>query len=80
MKAAIFLVLPLVLIACTTNEQDAANACGGIRNTHSRQVCVANYLSNAQLQQNAEWDTVGTMLYRPARTTCMNIGGIVTCQ
>jgi hypothetical protein len=83
MKTILLAGLTLTLAACTTYEQDAASACGGISNTHSRQMCVANYLTQARLQSDAEWETVGAMLSQSSyrrTTTCMNIGGIVTCQ
>lgn len=81
MKAALLALTLLALSACTTDAQDAAEACGGLRNPIARQMCVSNYLTNAKLQHNAEWETVGaSMLNRPRTTTCMNIGGIVTCQ
>jgi len=82
MKIILLSGLAIALAACITYEQDAASACNGISNTHSRQICVANYLTQARLQSDAEWETVGGMLYNSGRrqTTCTNIGGIVTCQ
>lgn len=82
-------LLPLALTATllagcgpvTTDAEDAAAACAGIRNPNIRDTCIANYVNNAQIGRNAEWDAVGaSMLSRPAQTTCMNIGGIVTCS
>lgn len=76
MKTALIVLTIAALSACTTYEQDAARACGGDRS------CISRYMSNAMLQSNAEWETVGGMLSAGSRrlTTCMNIGGIVTCQ
>jgi hypothetical protein len=79
LKAALF-VLAVMLGGCTTDEEDAARVCGGITNSDIRDICVANYLSYAQARTNAEWDMIGaSMLNRPVQTSCMNIGGIVTC-
>jgi hypothetical protein len=82
MKMPLLALTLAALTACTSYEQDAAAACNGIRDAHSRQMCVANYLTQARLHSDAEWETVGGMLYNSGRrqTTCTNIGGIVTCQ
>ena len=77
------MLLVLVLAGCggTTDAQDAIAACSGIGNSHMRDVCMVNYVNNAQVGRNGEWDTIGaSMLNRPVQTSCMNIGGIVTCS
>ena len=79
----ILLLVLLALAGCdtTSDAQDAAAACGGIRNSSSRDACISNYVNNARIGRDAEWSAAGAAyLSRPARTTCMNIGGIVTCQ
>ena len=79
LKILIF-VMTLAGCSTTTDAQDAAAACGGIANSNIRDNCVANYLANAQARTNAQWDMIGaSMLNRPVQTSCMNIGGIVSC-
>ncbi len=77
------LLLALALAGCTvtTDQQDAAAACGGIVNPDIRDTCVADYVNNAQAGRNAQWNMIGaSMLNRPVQTSCTNIGGIVTCS
>jgi hypothetical protein len=84
MLKAVFLVLALAGCdseATRSDEQNAAAACGGIVNSDIRDTCMANYVNNAQARRNAEDDMIAaSMLHRPAQTSCMNIGGIVTCN
>ena len=81
MLKTIFLVLALAGCTVTTDEQDAAAACGGIVNPNIRDTCMANYVSNAQAGRNAQLNMIGAaMLRRPVQTSCINIGGIVTCR
>ena len=80
MSKTVFLALALAGCTVTTDEQDAAAACGRIVNSNIRDTCMANYVSNAQAGRNAQWNMIGApMLNRPVQTSCMNIGGIVTC-
>lgn len=73
--ATLALTLALALAGCTTDEEDAAAACG------DNDRCQTNYLARAHAREDAEEAAVlGAMLTRPVHTTCMNIGGIVTCQ
>lgn len=76
--------LVLALAACntTTDTQDAMNACSVVSNSHLRDVCMMNYVNNARIGRDAEWSAAGAAFLsdQPARRTCMNIGGIVTCQ
>jgi hypothetical protein len=81
MLKTVFLVLVLAGCTVTTDEQDAAAACGGIVNPNIRDTCMANYVSNAQAGRNAQLNMIGaSMINRPVQTSCMNIGGIVTCS
>ena len=78
----VFLVLALAGCDTTTDEQDAAAACGGIVNSDIRDNCVVNHVNNAQAGRNAQWDAIGASMLRgpQVQTSCMNIGGIVTCN
>jgi hypothetical protein len=81
MLKVVFLALALAGCTVTTDEQDAAAACGVIVNPNIRDTCMANYVSNEQAGRNAQWNMIGaSMLNRPVQTSCMNIGGIVTCS
>jgi hypothetical protein len=81
MLKAVFLVMVLTGCTVTTDEQDAAAACGGIVNSNIRDTCMANYVNNAQAGRSAQMNMIGaSMLSQPVQTSCMNIGGIVTCS
>ncbi len=79
----VVVITALALTGCdtTSDAQDAAVACGGIRNPNTRDACISNYVNNARIGRDAEWSAAGAayLSNRPART-CTNIGGIVTCQ
>ena len=87
MLKAVFLVLALAGCAEINAEQEASeqrralNACAGIVNPHIRDTCVSNYVTNANAQSDAvNAIFLGAMLHHPVQTSCMNIGGIVTCR
>ena len=87
MLKAVFLVLALAGCAEinaeqeASKQQDAATACRGIVNSDIRDTCMSNYVNNARARNDAE-DAIllGSMLHQPVQTSCMNIGGIVTCN
>ena len=62
MLKAIILALALAGCTVTTDEQDAAAACRGVVNSDIRDACMANYVNNAQVGRNAQWDIVGASL------------------
>lgn len=81
------LLVLLALAGCgpvTTDAQDAEAACGGIASQSIRDNCISNYVNNARIGRDAEWSAAGSAYLgsQPFRRTptCMNIGGIVTCQ
>lgn len=70
-------ILVLALSGCSSDEELAARSCSRFTNADANQICQARELSRIQ----GEWDAVGaSMLNRPVQTSCMNIGGIVTCS
>lgn len=84
MKNIFALAITLALAGCghvTTDAEDAAAACSGIRTPGARDACMSNYVSTALAGRNAQWSAIGNgMLSRPAATSCTNIGGIVSCR
>lgn len=75
--------LAVTLTGChvTSDQEDAYAACGWINNPNTRDVCMSNHVNTALAGRNAQWSAIGMgMLARPAATSCMNIGGIVTCR
>jgi hypothetical protein len=75
------ITLALALSGCTTDQEDAAAACSGISNWNIHDSCEANFLNNRQIDRNEQNAMLGAMiLNRPVQTSCMNIGGIVTCS
>jgi hypothetical protein len=67
------ILLVLVLAGCggTTDAQDAIAACSGIGNSHMGDVCMVNYVNNAQVGRNGEWDTIGIHA-QPARSNLLH--------
>ena len=66
-KYAILVIAGLALAGCTTVEEDAANMCRGISNSNIRDNCMANYLNNAQVETNAEWQMIGAYMMSRGR-------------
>lgn len=79
----LFAALAIALAGCghvTTDAEDAYAACGGINGPY-RDMCMANYVNTARAGRDAQWSAIGAgMTSRPAATSCMNIGGIITCR
>jgi hypothetical protein len=85
-RTVLLLATLVTLAACntTSDAQDAAAACSGVRSARAHDYCVSNYVNNARIGRDAEWSAAGSAYlssqsYRRS-PTCMNIGGIVTCQ
>jgi hypothetical protein len=79
---AVFLLLALT--GCQTDGQRAWNACEPIADHRAWGECFDQHMVHTapqrQQQENEELTLVPLLLNRPAHTTCMNIGGIVTCN
>jgi hypothetical protein len=78
-------ILSLLAACDTTPDSELAySACSGIGTTYTREACMANYVGQLQAGRNAQWEAIGAGMasggYYRRQTTCMNIGGIVTCQ
>ncbi|HXR34798.1 MAG TPA: hypothetical protein VN754_02555 [Candidatus Binataceae bacterium] len=81
MLRAIFLVLTVVLGGCSTDEELAAQACAHVADPAAAERCQTRYLEQAERSREMQNMMIGgAMLNRPVQTSCMNIGGIVTCS
>ncbi len=83
-RIAIAAVITLALAGCghvTSDAEDAAAACYRVVNPHIHDQCMANFVNTAQAGRDAQWSAIGNgMLSRRGPSSCMNVGGIISCR
>ena len=83
MMKTVFFVMVLVTGGCDypSDEQLAAQACAHVVNPIASERCQERYMDRAERNQEMQNMMIGGMiLSRQAQTSCMNIGGIITCR